>query len=314
MTSECNDMTRAPYAVADLTECEGIACRGRSRTSGRSRDLAVAGSRLCSACALHLTSDLTRLLRLYEECGLLLAGSDRPRDRTSGGGSLPGLPFNTAAAEARTVILGVLRSWAGLVVEERGVAAPRDTVAGVVGFLVRHAGWLAAHDAAGELSAEVARAVRRARYVIDPSPGRGMRLGACVVADCEGALTAVVRVDRADPPVEIRCAAVPSHRWSAQEWMALGRGASTGRTERPAEPALTASTGRTERPAEPALTASTVRWLSARDISLLWGMPSGSVYRHASEQRWRRRTGKGRTFYHGEDVLGSLGVRTGGRS
>ncbi|MER5460531.1 hypothetical protein ABT010_07520 [Streptomyces sp. NPDC002668] len=299
MTREFNDTTRALYAVAELAECEGIACRGKSEASGRPRDLAVAGTRLCSACVLHLTSDLTRLPRLYDECGLLLGGSDRPRERTSGGGSLPGLPFNTAAAEARSVILGVLRSWAGLVVGERVVAAPRDTVTGVVEFLIRHAGWLAAHEAAGELSEEVARAVRRARYVIDPSPGRAMQVGTCVVADCEGGLTAVVRADRADPPVEISCAAVPSHRWSAQEWMALSRGASADRTERPAGPALP---------------APTVRWLGARDISLLWGIPSGSVYRHASEQRWRRRSGKGRTFYHEEDVLRSLGARTGGRS
>ncbi|MEU9310333.1 hypothetical protein [Streptomyces sp. NPDC048256] len=259
----------------------------------------MAGSRLCAACVIGLTNGLARLPRLYDECGLLLGGTDRPRERTSGGGSSPGLPFNTAAAEARSVILGVLRSWAGLVVGERIVSVPRDTVAGVVEFLIRHAGWLAAHEAAGELSEEVARAVRRAGYVIDPSPGRGMQVGTCVIADCEGLLTAAVRVDPADPSVEISCAAVTSHRWSAQEWMARSRGASEGRTERPAGPA---------RP------APTVRWLSARDISLLWGVPSGSVYRHASEQRWRRSTGKGRTFYHEDDVLRSLGSRTGGRS
>ncbi|MER5962899.1 hypothetical protein [Streptomyces sp. NPDC002057] len=249
-----------------------------------------------------LTGGLAGMPRLYDECGLLLGGSDRPRERTSGGGSVPGLPFNTAAAEARSMILGVLRSWAGLVVGERGVAAPRDTVAGVVGFLVRHAGWLAAHEAAGELSAEVARAVRRARYVIDPAPGRGMRVGTCVVAGCEGVLTAVARVGRADSPVEVGCAAVPSHRWSAQEWMALSGGeGAAGAAASPAGPDVAAP-------------APVVRWLSARDIALLWGVASGSVYRHASEQRWRRRTGKGRTFYHEEDVLRCLGARATGRS
>lgn len=177
MTREFNDTTRALYAVADLTACEGITCR-RSEASGRPRGLAVAGTRLCSACVLRLTGGLTRLPSLYDECGLLLGGTDRPRERTSGGGgSLRGLPFNTAAAEARSVILGVLRSWAGLVVGERIVAAPRDTVAGVVEFLIRHAGWLAAHEAAGELSEEVARAVRRAGYVVDPPPAEACRSG-----------------------------------------------------------------------------------------------------------------------------------------
>ncbi|MGW8761789.1 hypothetical protein ACWGN5_04715 [Streptomyces sp. NPDC055815] len=278
--------------MAKPVRCEGIACRGGEETAGRAPGVVGDGKRLCAGCVVRLTGGLARLPRLYEECGLLLGGSDRPRERTSGGGAAPGLPFNTAAAEARSVIVGVLRSWAGLVVGERVVAAPRDTVAGVVGFLIRHAGWLAAHEAAGELSEEVARAVRRARYVVEPSPGRGMRVGACVVAGCAGALTAVARADRADTPVEIGCGADASHRWTAQEWMALSRDVQA--PERAAAPAA-------------------VRWLGARDIALLWGIPSGSVYRRASEQQWRRRTGKGRTFYHEEDVLRSLGARDGGR-
>ncbi|MFE6270233.1 hypothetical protein ACFVQ9_15785 [Streptomyces goshikiensis] len=266
----------------------------------------MAGARLCSACVLRLTGDLTQLPHLYEECGLLLGGTVRPRERTSGGGaSVPGLPFNTAAAEARSLILGVLRSWAGLVVGERAVAAPRSTAAEVAEFLMRHAGWLAAHDAAGELSEEAARAVRRGRYVIDPSPGRGRRVGTCVVAGCRGELSAVVLTGRADLPVEVSCAADPAHRWPAREWMVVSRGAPSDRAER---------TDRAQAPAGTVLPEARVRWLSARDISLLWGVASGSVYRHASEQRWRRRTGKGRTFYHEEDVLRTLGARTGGRS
>ncbi|MGW0499653.1 hypothetical protein ACWD0Z_30765 [Streptomyces sp. NPDC003007] len=268
-------------------------------------------------CVRRLTNDLARLPRMYDECGLLLGGSHRPRDRTSGGGGVaPGLPFNTAAAEARSVIVGVVRSWAGLVVGERSVAAPRDTLAGVIAFLIRHAGWLAAHAAAGELSAEVARAVRRAQYVIDPSRGSSLRAGACVVAGCEGELTAVARCsDQGDPPIEVSCGAVASHRWSAREWMALSRSAAADRAERKTEATVrTDPAERTAGPALPALPAPTARWLSAGDISLLWGTPSGSVYRHASEQQWRRRTGRGRTFYHEEDVLRSLGARTGGRS
>jgi hypothetical protein len=297
MRRERNDLAQAPYAVADLAECEGIACRGRSETSGQPPKPAVAGTRLCPTCTRHLADGLVRLPRLYDECGLLLGGSGRgPRERTSGGGSSPGLPFNTAAADARSMILGVLRSWAGLVVEERAVTAPRDTAADVAGFLARHTEWLAAHEAVAELSAEVARAVRRARQVIDPVRCQGMRLGTCPAADCQGTLTAAVRSDQADPKVAISCTAVASHHWSAPEWMALNRGT-------PADPA--------EQPTAPPPAAPAVRWLSVKDISLLWAIPAGSVYRHASEQQWRRRTGDGRTFYHGHDVLQSLGTRTG---
>ncbi|WP_158920617.1 hypothetical protein [Streptomyces sp. NBRC 109706] len=252
---------------------------------------------MCPTCVLRLTRGLTRLPRLYHECGLLLGGSDRPRESTSGGGSLPGLPFNTAAAEARATILGVLRSWAGLVVRERAVAAPRDTVGDIAEFLIRQARWLAAHEAAGALSEEVEREVRRAQHVTDPSPGRRVRVGTCAVARCEGVLTATVRADRPDTPVEVGCDAVSSHRWSAQEWIALHRVASPGGARRDGQ----------------AVTEPVVRWLSARDISRLWRIASGSVYRHASEQRWRRRTVNGRTFYHGGDVLRSLGVGSASR-
>jgi hypothetical protein len=295
MRRERDDLTRARYLMTDLTECGGSACR-RSEASGQPTRLAVAGTRLCPVCTRHLAEDLTRLPHLYDECGLLLVGSNRqPRERTSGGGSSPGLPFNTAAADARSLILGVLRSWAGLVVDERGVAAPRDTVVDVAGFLARHTEWLAAHDAAGELSAEIARAARRARQVSDPTPGQGMQLGACPAADCQGTLTAAVRGDQADPKVAIGCTAVAAHHWSAPEWLAFKRGTPTDPAEQPT--------------AAPPVTPA-VQWLSVKDISLLWAIPAGSVYRHASEQQWRRRTGKGRTFYHGHDVLQSLGTRS----
>ncbi|MFJ9946669.1 hypothetical protein [Kitasatospora sp. NPDC091207] len=210
---------------------------------------------------------------------------------------MPGLPFNTAAAEARSTILGVLRAWAGLVAGERAFAVPRDTAAGIAEFLLRHSEWLVAHEAAGELSEEVARAVRRAQHVIDPSQRRHLRVGTCVEADCGGTLTATVLSDRSRPGVEVACDADTSHRWSAQEWMRSSRAVPVSRTE----------------PAGPLPLTSAVRWLGVRDISLLWGIASGSVYRHASQQRWRRRTDNGRVSYHEEDVLRSLGAGAVGR-
>ncbi len=47
-------------------------------------------------------------------------------------------------------------------------------------------------------------------------------------------------------------------------------------------------------------------WVSAGHIARLWRIPPGSVYRHAGEQRWRRRTRGGRTYYHGGDVRRTL--------
>lgn len=284
MTYGFTRKTQTARTTFEPIECDGAACR-RRETDGRARELAVAGSRLCPTCRLRLTHDLRRLPRLHDECGQLLTGADRPRDRTSGGGGAPGLPFNTAAAEARSSIVSTLRSWAALVVEERRVGAPPDDPAEIADFLLRHCGWLLDHEAAGELSDEVARCVRRAGHVIDPTPRRRVPVGDCVVRDCGGVLTAAVRRGGADPAVEVGCDTEPAHRWSGQEWLR--------RDDRPG----------TER-AEPV-----VRWMSARDIAALWGTAPGSVYRHASEARWRRRAVNGRTYYHEQDVRASLGAR-----
>jgi hypothetical protein len=268
----------------EQTECDGAACR-RRESGGRARELAVAGSRLCPTCRLRLTHDLRRLPRLHDECGQLLTGVDRPRDRTSGGGTASGLPFNTAAAEARSGIVGTLRSWGALVVQERGVGAPPDTPDEITDFLLRHSGWLLDHEAAGELSDEVARCARRAARVIDPTPRRRIPVGRCVVPDCGGTLTAAAAAGGADPAVEVGCDAEPTHRWSGQEWLRREGRSGAERTE-------------------PA-----VRWMTARDIATLWGAAPGSVYRHASEARWRRRAVNGRTYYHEQDVRASLGAR-----
>ncbi|MER7670885.1 hypothetical protein ABTY61_20790 [Kitasatospora sp. NPDC096128] len=275
--------------------CAGVACRG-AEDAGRARRLAAAGSRLCPACGDRLLAELRRLPRLYEECGLRLGGPEQSHERTSGG-PLPGMPFNTAAAEARSSILAVLRAWASLVVDERRVGVPRGSTAGLVDFLLPHSGWLTAHSAAGELSEEVAALVRRARRVIDPSPARRVTVGGCVEADCSGGLTAVPQDRRPGLPAEISCDAVPSHRWPAEEWLMLSRLLAQRGSGAPAS-TVAAAAGQDD-----------VRWVSAGQIARLWGIAPGSVYRHASEQQWRRRAARGRTYYHDADVRRTLDGR-----
>ncbi|MEV6655097.1 hypothetical protein [Streptomyces sp. NPDC051219] len=282
-----------------LTVCEGAGCR-RQEAAGRARRCAEAASRLCSGCWDRLALDLRGLPRLYEECGLRLGGSDQPRERTSGG-PLPGMPFNTAAAETRSAIQGVLRSWAAVVVAERRVTAPGGTVSALALFLARHAGWLGGHQAAADVSEEVARLVRRARRVIDPDPLRRVPIGTCVEPDCRGGLTATVRSQRPQVPAEIICDADPAHRWLGHEWLQLSRRMAGGRRTVP-------DAGESAADTEDAADAA-VRWVGAADIARMWGIAPGSVYRHASEQQWRRRTRAGRTRYHDEDVRRTLGGR-----
>ncbi|MDI3390337.1 hypothetical protein QIS99_29710 [Streptomyces sp. B-S-A8] len=289
--------------------CTGVGCDRRA-VDGRSRRLTVTGCRLCSSCRERLVLDLKRLPALYEECALYLDGAaagGRPCDVKTSGGPLPGMPFNARAADVRSSILSVLSAWATLVLEERGLAGPRRAVGALTEFLARHGDWLAAHPAASEVSDEVARLVRSARNVIDPSTCRRIPVGCCVEPDCSGELTAVVRVQQPQLPSRISCTEDASHHWFGHEWLQLSRriGAAAarggdGRADGPAGAAA-------QDPGEEA--PATVRWLTAADIARLWTIPPGSVYRHASTEKWRRRSRSGRTYYHGTDVHRTLHAR-----
>ncbi|MBA6437044.1 hypothetical protein H3T12_21670 [Streptomyces sp. GMR22] len=50
------------------------------------------------------------------------------------------------------------------------------------------------------------------------------------------------------------------------------------------------------------LGAATTIWLTAADISRLWGMAPGSVYRLANEGNWRRQRRGRKMYYHAGDV------------
>ena len=267
--------------------CTGIGCRQRHET-GRVRRRVLAGSRLCGACWNEFAGGLESLPGLYNECGRRLGGFDRPRGNAAGSGPTPGMPFNAAAADVRARILSVLGSWSGMVAEERRVTAPERSVGAVVTFLGRHVDWIAAHPAAAEATDEVAQLVRAARRVAYPNPVHRVAIGGCVEVGCGGELVAFVHPHEPLLPAEIRCDADPCHRWLEHHWVQLSH--RMGRA-----PSIA--------------TATTTRWLSAADISRLWGIPPGSVYRLASEQQWRRRYQARRTYYHEGDVLQTFDQR-----
>jgi hypothetical protein len=89
-------------------------------------------------------------------------------------------------------------------------------------------------------------------------------------------------------PTEIRCDVDPCHSWLEHQWMQLSH-----------RMGMAPSIG----------TATTTRWLSAADISRLWDIPTGSVYRLASEQQWRRHNQAHRTYYHAGDVMQTFDQR-----
>lgn len=273
----------AVHAAEAGALCSGVGCSQRSEI-GQFRRHAVAESRLCRVCRDDLAAGLECLPGLYSECGRLLGGSDRPRCHRSTGAT-PGIPFNTAAADVRATIVRALRSWSEMVVEERYPdSAPPRSVGALAEFLGRHVGWMARHAAVTEITAEVAQLARSARRVAYPNRVRRVTIGNCVEAGCSGDLVAFVYPNESWPPAEIRCDADPCHSWLEQHWMQLSRRMRTA----------------------PAIAMTTARWLGAADISRIWGIPTGSVYRLASEQRWRRRSAARRTYYHEADVSDAL--------
>lgn len=295
---------------AATSTCEGHECAGR-RTDGRHPGRAAGGYRLCTGCHRRLALGIRVLPDLYRDCERVLGGASAKglRERTSGG-PLPGLPFNPAAAEARAAILAVLGSWSGLVAQERRLAPPERSITHLSVFLLRHADWLAAHPAAAEATREVARLVTRARRVAHPEQVRRIGLGGCVEPGCDGTLSATVRTGAPAAYPTVSCDADPRHAWAGHQWTALrrlmpqhaaaarGEAAATGTAPATASAPAAATAPATAAPA----TAVAERWLTAADIARLWSTPVGTVYRLASEQRWRRRQRAGRTYYSEADA------------
>jgi hypothetical protein len=252
--------------------CAGAYCVSRPR-------ICLPGLLLCRACLTETTRGLRRLAGLYQHCERLLEGPARGhvRDKVSGS-AVPGLQFNCAAADARSTILSVLSSWSGLVAEARAVSAPARTAPALSGFLLRHARWLAAHEAAPELTSEIRQLVSSASKIAFPSRPQRIFVGRCPQDDCGGSLFATIEGQDTSLPAEIGCDAELEHSWPARAWLSLGRqiGGEPGETARP--------------------------WLSAQEISRLRDAKPGSIYRLASERQWRRRREAGHTYYYAADV------------
>lgn len=265
--------------------CDGHWC-SRAALDGGSRRRAAGGQRLCDGCLGRLAADIRELPRLHAECGEALGGAAASglREKTTGGPAR-GLVLNGFAAEARTEILTLLGSWSGLVAAERRFPSPARRAIALADFLVDNLTWLASHPAVGDLSAEVARTVRTARRAAYPDAVKRVVVGACVVSGCAGELSATVRSSRAGEGTQVQCGANPGHAWGGHEWTRLYR------EMRRSGP------------------AAKEHWLTAADIARLWNTPTGTVYRLASEQGWRRVSRAGRTYYAEGDVQGSFSRR-----
>lgn len=283
-----------PAHVATTTRCRGPWCAASRPDAGRP----VSGTRLCLGCRTRLAETLRRLPELYRECGErhfrtpAPAWAERPTRRRQAVSTL-----HATAADVRHRLLGVLASWAGMAVESTGARPPRRAVGDLCAFLHGQLGFLVRHPAAGEFATEVAEAHAGVLRVARPdSVGRTV-LGPCEAAGCGGRLTARPARGR-DDPARVECEADPAHSWNVSEWLARVQRAATVADALPGA----APPDGGEQPAR----AAVPRWLSQPDVTALWGVSRGSVYRMASEQRWERRRLGGRTYYAADDVRRAL--------
>lgn len=283
-------------------DCEVSQCRGCLP------DTAADGSRLCRYHLRYLAKDAIRAAELDAELALVLTGSGA-KDRGGRGGT-PGLTVNHAALECRNLIRATLVSWCRLIAEERGIGLPArretrleplppgtqgprrqvhgpwvtdDTLAGIAAYVARHASWLGSHEAAGEACEELRELAHGKPYrVAYPNGARVVRLGSCPATGCEGEIRAALR--RADTllPSRLSCD-VCELTWTPAQWRQLSR-------------ALC-----------PEVTPA--RHYTTLEISLMFGLASGGVYRLASEHKWRRLAGARPTLYDADDVDATFATR-----
>jgi hypothetical protein len=167
-----------------------------------------------------LRTNIKRLPELYRDCEEMLLANRRARgfERVRGG-TPGGVSLDDAVVAARSEMLTVASSWAGLIVSERPVARrPRRRVTDLSRFLLTHVRWLAGHPAINDAVTEIAQVVATAQEAIEPRPGR-LELGSCEHPGCGGAIYATINGGSA--PAGIRCER--GHVWRPNEWLLLDR-------------------------------------------------------------------------------------------
>jgi hypothetical protein len=156
----------------------------------RARD----GEYLCHGHHLELVRLIAEMPAVHDDLERA-NGPGGPRPPGSGGG----ISIDDAVAGHRSHIAGVIASWARLVVDIRGVTAPREDIYSMCAFLSVHADWCAQQRWVDEMLSELRQLAGRARGITD-TPARVCDTGQrCLIHDggerCEGTITLIVRGD-----------------------------------------------------------------------------------------------------------------------
>jgi hypothetical protein len=198
--------------------CVVESCPGFRAESGSAWSGSLRGSRACAACLAQLGRVVARLPGLYRDCEDLLARRPRHGPAQRVRGPRPGgISLDDAIVAARSDIMLVTASWAGLVADHHpSVTRPERDVQVLSRFLLTHLTWLAGKPCVMEAAAELGQVTRAAEQALDRCTGDRRALGMCDRPGCNGTVyagggrAAHVGCDR-------------GHRWKPSEWLLLSR-------------------------------------------------------------------------------------------
>jgi hypothetical protein len=198
----------------------GTVCPSRRHDDLDRRPDAGRGIVVCAACRDQAEEALIEMPEWYEICAHVLDLRRPPQLRERVNGHRPrGIVLRDAVVTVRSDMLGVLASWCGLVVAERGVTGPDELdIRRLTGFLAIHLNWLLAHPAAPEMVDELGELVRAARDVVHPPTGFRTELGRCTEPGCSAIVRAEGPIEGGEPS-RVGCDA--GHEWGPDQWLLL---------------------------------------------------------------------------------------------
>ena len=200
-------------------------------------DAAGNGLHLDAKCLDDLARDIATCSRLHHELGAVLVRPTRPDDEgTTKRATSVGITLDLAAVTAREHIRATCVGWVRVAQEERPadtVAWPLDDVTDMARWLLRNLTWCAGRSWVDEMARVFAETAAEAARAVQPDRARRVPIGHCPerlyddegqdAGVCTGELFAIVRPADSLLPCDIRCTTDGEHRWTADQWHALGR-------------------------------------------------------------------------------------------
>src|SRR4051812_685945 len=182
---------------------------------------ALSRMRSCDRCRQALRGELRALPGLHEQCAQSLTPGRRPEIVKIKNTGVPGgLSLNLTAVSVRTSILGVLASWASMVIEETGAPKPPSRRVHVLStFLYRNLDWLLSHEVAADFAEEITDLADAARAVLDPEMSERIDLGSCGAPGCGLTVYAAIGAGADVAAHGASCGA--GHHLSANQWLLL---------------------------------------------------------------------------------------------